>query len=155
MKIVAIAIGKRHDSDIVAAVDDYSQRVQRYSAFEWQILPTAKGKMAPDEIKRLESAAIMSQLKDDDYIVLLDERGSQLSSNELAAMLERQDMAASKRLVFVIGGAYGVADEVMRRADLTWSLSKLVFPHQLVRLILVEQLYRASTIRRGEPYHHE
>lgn len=155
MKIVAIAIGKRHDSDIVAAVDDYSQRVQRFSAFEWQILPTAKGKMSPDETKRLESAAIMSQLKDDDYVVLLDERGSQLSSNELAAMLERQDMAASKRLVFVIGGAYGVADEIMRRADLTWSLSKLVFPHQLVRLILVEQLYRASTIRRGEPYHHE
>lgn len=155
MRIIAIAIGKRHDAAIAAAIDDYTQRINRYGTFEWHILPPAKGKMDADEIKRAESAVIAAQLKDDDYAVLLDERGSQLSSNDLADILDRQDMASARRLVFVIGGAYGVSDEVTQRADLVWSLSKLVFPHQLVRLILAEQLYRANTIRRGEPYHHE
>ncbi len=155
MKIVALATGKRHDADIAAAVDDYTQRIQRYTSFEWQILSPAKGKMTADEVKRIESAAIAAQLKNEDYIVLLDERGTQLSSNELAGILDAQDMAVARRMVFVIGGAYGISDEIMKRADMTWSLSKLVFPHQLVRLILAEQLYRAHTIRRGEPYHHE
>jgi len=155
MKIVCIVIGKKHDSAIAAAIDDYSTRVQRYVSFEWRIVPSGKGKMNADETKRIEGAAIAAQCKDDDYIVLLDERGTQLSSNELAALLSAQDMGNARRVVIVIGGAYGVSDEVMRHADFVWSLSKLVFPHQLVRLIVAEQLYRANTIRRGEPYHHE
>lgn len=155
MKIVAIAVGKKHDSDIARAVDDYSKRLTRYATFDWQILPPAKGKMGADETKRAESALLLTYLKDDDYIVLLDEVGVQLSSNELAGILDDLDMQTSKRVVFIIGGAYGVTDELKRRADMLWSLSKLVFPHQLVRLLLAEQLYRANTIRRGEPYHHE
>lgn len=155
MKIVAIAVGKKHDSDIARAVDDYSKRLTRYATFDWQILPPAKGKMGADETKRAESALLLTFLKDDDYIVLLDEVGVQLSSNELAGILDDLDMQTSKRVVFIIGGAYGVTDELKRRADMLWSLSKLVFPHQLVRLLLAEQLYRANTIRRGEPYHHE
>lgn len=155
MKIVAIAVGKKHDSDIARAVDDYSKRLTRYVTFDWQILPPAKGKMGVDETKRAESALLLTYIKDDDYVVLLDEAGVQLSSNELAGILDDLDMQTAKRIVFIIGGAYGVTDELKRRADVLWSLSKLVFPHQLVRLLLAEQLYRANTIRRGEPYHHE
>jgi 23S rRNA (pseudouridine1915-N3)-methyltransferase len=155
MKIVALAVGKKHDSDITHAIDDYSKRLTRYATFDWQILPPAKGKMGVEETKRVEGAAIATFIKDDDYVVLLDEAGVQLSSNELAGILDDLDMQTAKRIVFIIGGAYGVTDELKRRADLLWSLSKLVFPHQLVRLLLAEQLYRANTIRRGEPYHHQ
>lgn len=155
MKIVCLVIGKKHDSDLAAAIEDYSKRMRRYSAFEWYILPAAKGRMDAEEVKRAEGAVIALQLKDDDYIVLLDEGGRQLTSGGLASILDTLDMQSAKRIVFIIGGAYGVADDVIKRADLVWSLSSLVFPHQLVRLILAEQLYRANTIRRGEPYHHE
>ncbi len=155
MRILAVAVGKKHDGDISAAIEDYSKRLSRYVTFDWQILPPAKGKMGADETKRVEGAAIAAVIKDDDYVVLLDEVGTQLSSNELADILDTLDMQTTKRMVFIIGGAYGVTDELKRRADILWSLSKLVFPHQMVRLILAEQLYRANTIRRGEPYHHE
>lgn len=155
MKIVCISVGKKHDSDIARAIDDYTQRLQRYTTFEWQLLPPAKGKMGVDETKRTEGPVIAAQLKDDDYVVLLDEDGRQLTSSGLADILDVLDMQSSKRIVFIIGGAYGVTDELKRRADVLWSLSDLTFPHQLVRLIFVEQLYRANTIRRGEPYHHE
>jgi len=155
MKIVCISVGKKHDSDIARAIDDYTQRLQRYTSFEWQLLPPAKGKMGVEETKRAEGPVIVAQLKDDDYVVLLDEDGRQLTSNGLADILDVLDMQSSKRIVFIIGGAYGVTDELKRRADVLWSLSDLTFPHQLVRLIFVEQLYRANTIRRGEPYHHE
>jgi 23S rRNA (pseudouridine1915-N3)-methyltransferase len=154
MKVVCLSVGKRHDTAIATAVMDYTQRIQRYVQFEWQIIPSAKGKMGVDQAKRVESAAVAAQFKDDDYIVLLDERGTQLTSNDLAGILDMLDMQVSKRIVFVIGGAYGVTDGIMKRADFIWALSRLVFPHQLVRLILAEQLYRANTIRRGEPYHH-
>jgi 23S rRNA (pseudouridine1915-N3)-methyltransferase len=87
--------------------------------------------------------------------VVLDEGGVELASSDLAGILDELDMQAAKRIVFIIGGAYGVTDELKRRSDVLWSLSKLTFPHQLVRLLLAEQLYRANTIRRGEPYHHQ
>ena len=155
MKVVALAVGKKHDSDIARAIDDYSARIARYGSFDWQILPPAKGKMSADETKRVEGSAIAAYIKDDDYVVLLDEGGIGLASSELADILDALDMQVAKRMVFIIGGAYGVTDELKRRADVLWSLSKLTFPHQLVRLLLAEQLYRANTIRRGEPYHHQ
>ena len=155
MKIVALAVGKKHDSAIAAAIDDYSARLNRYAPFEWRIIPPAKGKMGVDETKRSEGAVIAATIRDDDFIVLLDEAGIQRSSSDLAAMLDEFDMQATRRVVFIIGGAYGVTDELKQRADSVWALSRLVFPHQLVRLILAEQLYRANTIRRGEPYHHQ
>jgi 23S rRNA (pseudouridine1915-N3)-methyltransferase len=155
MKIVALAVGKKHDSDIARAVDDYSTRLNRYTTFDWQILPPAKGKMGVDEAKRAESSLLAVQIKDDDYVVVLDEGGVELASSDLAGILDELDMQTAKRIVFIIGGAYGVTDELKRRSDVLWSLSKLTFPHQLVRLLLAEQLYRANTIRRGEPYHHQ
>lgn len=155
MKITCICVGKKHDSGIAGAIGDYTKRLARYVAFEWLIVPPAKGRMRIDEAKRTEGATIAVQIKDDDYVVLLDESGAQLSSGGLADILDAVDMQTTKRLLFVIGGAYGVTDGLKRRANQVWSLSTLTFPHQLVRLILVEQLYRANTIRRGEPYHHE
>lgn len=154
MKIVCISVGKKHDDDIAKAINDYTARLQRYAFFEWQVLPPVKGKLSIDETKRAESAVIATQLKNDDHIVLLDEGGVELTSNGLASMLDELAMQAPKRVLFVIGGAFGVTDELKQRANIVWSLSKLTFPHQLVRLIFIEQLYRAHTIRRGEPYHH-
>ena len=154
MKLVCIAIGKKHDPAIAAAIDDYTKRLTRYTPLTWQLLPAAKGKMGFEEVKRLEAALLRANIQDDDYVVLLDEDGTQLSSNDLAGILNELDMQSAKRIVFLIGGAYGVTDEIKRRADVLWALSELTFPHQLVRLLLAEQLYRANTIRRGEPYHH-
>jgi 23S rRNA (pseudouridine1915-N3)-methyltransferase len=155
MRLLCLAIGKKHDSSIATAVDDYTKRLQHYTPLDWQLLPPAKGKMGIDETKRAESAQLLAQIKDDDYVVLLDEDGVQLASSDLARMLDALDMRASRRAVFIIGGAFGVVDQLRKRADIVWSLSNLTFPHQLVRLILAEQLYRASTIRRDEPYHHQ
>lgn len=154
MKIVCLAVGKKHDSAIAGAIDDYTARLNRFASTQWQIISPAKGKVDADETKRIEGAAISAYIKDDDYIVLLDESGVQLASDELAGILDMLDTHSAKRIVFVIGGAYGVPDELKRRADVAWSLSKLTFPHQLVRLLLIEQLYRANTIRQGQPYHH-
>ena len=155
MKVVCVAVGKKHDADIAAAIDDYVSRLARYVHFEWHLIAPAKGRMGAEETRRVEAVQLTAYVKDDDYIVLLDEAGIQLASDELADTLDALDMRAQKRIVFIIGGAYGVTDELKYRSDLLWSLSKLTFPHQLVRLLLVEQLYRAYTIRRGEPYHHE
>lgn len=155
MKLICIAIGKKHDPTLASAIDDYTKRLGRYTPLTWQLLPAAKGKMGVEETKRTEAAQLRVVLQDDDYIVLLDEHGAQLTSNELAGILDELDMQSVKRIVFIIGGAFGVTDEIKQRADVIWSLSVLTFPHQLVRLLLAEQLYRANTIRRGEPYHHE
>jgi Uncharacterized conserved protein len=104
--------------------------------------------------KDAESELLLKSLDPVDYVVLLDERGKMLSSPELAAVIEQRAINGAKKIHFVIGGAFGVNDAVRKRADLVWQLSKLVFPHQLVRLMLAEQVYRASTIIRGEKYHH-
>lgn len=155
MKLVCLAVGKKHDPSIAPAIDEYTKRLERYTPLVWQLVPSGKGKMSIDELKRAESAVLLSKLQDDDYVVLLEENGIQLTSNELADILDAIDTQLTKRIVFIIGGAYGVTESVQKRADVLWSLSNLTFPHQLVRLLLAEQLYRANTIRRGEPYHHE
>jgi len=105
-------------------------------------------------IKKMPKVRLLKSLDPVDYVVLLDERGKMLSSPELAAVIEQRAINGAKKIHFVIGGAFGVNDAVRKRADLVWQLSKLVFPHQLVRLMLAEQVYRASTIIRGEKYHH-
>jgi 23S rRNA (pseudouridine1915-N3)-methyltransferase len=106
------------------------------------------------DLRRKEGDCILDWLEKDDYLVLLDEKGKSLSSEKLAAFLQSRANESTKRVVFLIGGAFGVDERVKKRAQLLWSLSTLVFPHQLVRLILAEQLYRAATILRNEKYHH-
>ena len=154
MRLVALAVGKKHDASIAAAVDDYTDRLRHHTPLQWQLLPSPAGKMSQFETKRVEAAAIVAQLQSDDYLVLLDERGAELTSRGVAGMMAGLEQRVVRRVVFVIGGAYGAADEVVQRADFVWSLSRLTLPHQLVRLVLAEQLYRAGTIQRGEPYHH-
>lgn len=155
MKILLLAIGRRHDPDLKAAIETYTGRINHYAPAAWQLLEPSKGKMDEATTRRTESEALAKELQPDDYVILLDERGKQLASPDLARLLELQQQQATRRLVFIIGGAYGVDQTLRQRAQLVWSLSPLVFPHQLVRLILTEQLYRGFTIVGGEPYHHE
>ena len=110
--------------------------------------------MDEKELKKQEAKLILQNLTSDDYLILLDERGKQFSSTELAKFIQQRANESSKRLVFLIGGAFGTDETVAKRANFTWGLSKLVFPHMLVRLILAEQLYRACTILKNEKYHH-
>lgn len=155
MKITIVAIGKKHDPKLESSVADYSKRLAHYSTIEWRLVETKiTSSMAESEIRETESKVLLSQIDDADYVVLLDERGTQLTSVKLADTLQKIMNQSTKNLLFIIGGAYGVNEELMNRANFTWSLSDLVFPHQLVRLILIEQLYRAHTILAGERYHH-
>lgn len=130
-------------------MESYQKRLQ--SDVTWQLLPYSSAD--PSSARRAESDVLRSKIKDDDYIILLDERGQQLTSPALAASIDTWS-AHRGRLVFVIGGAYGVDERLRERADFVWSLSSLVFPHQIVRLLLIEQLYRAQAINANHPYHH-
>jgi 23S rRNA (pseudouridine1915-N3)-methyltransferase len=123
---------------------------------EWNIIPVPKnaGMMSEADLKKKEGEIILNWLNKDDYLVALDERGKQLTSEGLATFMQARTNESTKHLIFLIGGAYGIDESVLKRANFKWSLSQLVFPHQLVRLILAEQVYRACTILRNEKYHH-
>lgn len=110
--------------------------------------------MNTDQLKKAEGEMLMLTLQKDDFLVALDEKGKQLSSEKLAEFIQRSANQSTRNLVFLIGGAYGLDDAILKRSNFTWSLSQLVFPHQLVRLILAEQVYRACTILKNEKYHH-
>lgn len=150
MKI--IAIGKKHESWIEVGIARYQKRLRAPFAVEWVLLPHSS--LEGDQARQEESKRLLAHLHDDDYVVLLDERGKLLDSPGLSRLLAEQ-LERSRTVVFVIGGAYGVTPEVHQRAQSVWSLSPLVFPHQLVRLLLIEQLYRAQSIHFGGAYHHE
>ncbi len=156
MKIQLVSVGKAHDADLKSSIDDFSARIKKYFPVEWQIISPPKNAalLSENDLKKAEAASILTQLQKDDYLVLLDERGKQLSSPELASFIQQRGNESSKRIVFLIGGAFGVDETIMQRANYIWSLSKLVFPHQIVRLILAEQVYRACSILRNEKYHH-
>ena len=150
--ITIIAIGKRHEPWLADGITRYEQRTTRAWQLQWKLLPASQH--SNDVARREESQQILRALSPQAYVVLLDERGTMLDSPALSRSLH-QPMAQGKSLVLIIGGAYGVTEAVMERANLVWSLSRLVFPHQLVRLILAEQLYRAQQIAAGHPYHHQ
>ena len=134
----------------------FTKRITNYFPVDWTIIPGPKNAAAlsKTDLKKKEAELLLGLLKKDDYLVLLDEKGKEFSSEGLALFLQMRANERTKQLIFLIGGAYGVDDSVLQRANLTWSLSQLVFPHQLVRLILAEQLYRACSILRNEKYHH-
>lgn len=146
-----IAVGKKHETWVAEGIERYEKRLKRPFDPEWVILPhsSIKGQAARQE----ESERIIERLKEDDYVILLDEQGKLLDSPSLSQVL-LTPLETSRRAVFVIGGAYGVNEALARRADIVWSLSPLVFPHQLVRLLLAEQVYRAQEIAFSRPYHH-
>lgn len=157
MKISFWSVGKAHEAYIKTGVEAFTRRIGHYYPVDWQLIPTPKqaGMLSEMDLRKKEGQLVLDWLEHDDYLVALDERGKQLSSPELATFIEKQAMERVKRLVFLIGGAYGLDAAVLKKARFTWSLSPLVFPHQLVRLILAEQVYRACTIIRNEKYHHE
>ncbi len=156
MKIQFWSIGKPHEEYAKKGIEDFTKRINNYFPVEWHIIPSPKnaGKLSDTDLKKAEAVIILQQLQKDDYLILLDERGKQLNSPELANWLQQRANESTKRIVFLIGGAFGVDESIFKKADYSWSLSKLVFPHMLVRLILAEQVYRACTILRNEKYHH-
>lgn len=156
MKTVLMMVGRTTDKSLEAAVADYAGRIGHYMPFGISVVPGLKNTrgMSGEQQREHEGEQIIRSLTQQDTVVLFDERGKEFTSRELATWLERQQ-ATARRLVMVIGGPYGFAEQVYRRADESLSLSRLTFPHQMVRLIAVEQLYRACTIIRGEAYHHD
>lgn len=156
MNIVLLTVGKTEASYWKEALAEYQRRLQHYVPFELQALPEVKNtkNLTKTEQKNQEGVLIRKALQAGDWCVLLDEQGKEYTSMEFAAYLEKKIQIVSRRLVFVIGGPYGFSDEVYQMASERLSLSKMTFSHQMIRPIFVEQLYRAMTILRGEPYHH-
>ncbi len=157
MKIFLILVGKTDDNSFADAMENYQRRLLHYTPFETAVVPDIKNRknLTEKAQKAQEGDLILKLLQPSDYVVLLDERGKEHSSKEFAQFLEKKMHASLKRLVFVIGGPYGFSDKIYATASEKMALSRMTFTHQMVRLIFVEQLYRAMSILKGEPYHHE
>jgi 23S rRNA (pseudouridine1915-N3)-methyltransferase len=156
MKFQFWSVGKNHEPYVKEGIELFTKRISNYYSVEWKILPVPRNTamLSEMDLKKKEGEMITGFLQKDDHLVLLDERGKQFTSEELAGFIQCRANESTRSLVFLIGGAYGVSEAVKKRANFQWSLSKLVFPHQLVRLILAEQVYRACSINRNEKYHH-
>lgn len=157
MKVSLWTIGKTNEIYVKEGINDFTKRISRYFPIEWNIIPVPKnaGMLSEMDLKKKEAETILQWLRPEDYLVALDERGKQLSSEGLAKFIQTRSNESVKNIVFLIGGAFGLEDQILAKAKFTWSLSQLTFPHQLVRLILAEQIYRACTIIRNEKYHHK
>jgi 23S rRNA (pseudouridine1915-N3)-methyltransferase len=157
MKVTILAIGKTIKSYLVEGEKDYENRLKHYLKLDEIILPELKqtSNLTVEEIKQKEGILLLSKLKTSDTLILLDEQGQQYTSEGFSDWIAKHQMKATKNMVLVIGGAYGFSDDVYARAQEKIALSKMTFSHQMVRLILKEQLYRAMTILKGEPYHHK
>lgn len=156
MHIQFWSVGKPHEPYVNAGVTDFTKRVSNYFSVSWKIIPTPKnaGLLTEADLKKKEAELILKDIGQHDYLVTLDEKGKALSSVQLATFIQSRANESTRQLIFLIGGAFGLDTSVIKRANLSWSLSALTFPHQLVRLILAEQIYRACTILRNEKYHH-
>lgn len=157
MKVVLLSVGKTDEDFYTRAMDIFRKRLCHYIPFDLEFVPDIKNtkNLSEKEQKNLEGEGILNRIRQGDHVVLLDDQGKQYSSVEFSRFIEKKSYSVPKRLVFVVGGPYGFPDEVYRRADEKLSLSRMTFTHQMVRLVFVEQLYRAMTILNGEPYHHE
>ena len=157
MKITLLTVGKTDKDWIKAGLDIYVSRLKHYIPFSVVEIPELKNvsALSKDQIKTREGELILKNVRPTDDLILMDERGKQYTSVELARVLQDKISYIGKDIVFVIGGAYGFSEAVYSRADSKISLSKMTFSHQMVRAIFAEQIYRAFTIMRGEPYHHE
>lgn len=156
MKIQLIAVGKTTDRATTQLIERYVSRIGHYCPFEYVELPDARRRTADvDVVKRLEGETILSKITNADRLVLLDERGQQYTSRQFAATIENAMVTLPRNLVYVIGGPFGFSQAVYDRSDAMLSLSKMTFPHELIRPFFVEQIYRAFTIIRGEKYHHD
>ena len=147
MTITCLCVGKKHDKTIIQAIETYQTRLNAYVQFNFEFVPTGT--------KEVESARLLQRIGEKDFVVLLDETGHTVNNQALVRLIKGARMKGVKRVFIIIGGAYGVDDAVKRRSNITIKLSALVFPHQLVRLIVVEQLYRSFNVIAGGKYHHE
>lgn len=155
MKIECWCIGKTAERYLDEGIQKYARKLPHYLPFEWTVLPDIRqaGKLKPEQLKSKEAELVLGRLKPQDGLFILDERGKQRSSEELALWIDQQLQAPYRRIIFLIGGAFGFDDSIYQRANGKLSLSKMTFSHQMVRLFWLEQLYRAMTILRNEPYH--
>ncbi|MEO6894503.1 MAG: 23S rRNA (pseudouridine(1915)-N(3))-methyltransferase RlmH [Ginsengibacter sp.] len=156
MKIHLWSVGKSDEPYVKEGVAVFTKRISHYYPVEWKIFSNAKQKnsLSQNEANYQEAIVLLNSLDKSDLLIALDEKGKQWSSEEVSEFIQQSANQSSRNLIFLIGGAYGLHETILQRANFTWSLSKLVFPHQLVRLILAEQIYRACTILRNEKYHH-
>lgn len=156
MKVELWAIGKTSEKYLDAGIEIFERRIRHYVPFTWTVLPDVKGKYTDaEQLKKKEAEMLLARLAPDDWVVLLDEQGQEHTSVGLAQWLERRLAGPGRRLVFVVGGAFGFSPEVYARANEQLALSRLTFSHQMVRLFFLEQLYRALTILKNEPYHNQ
>ena len=156
MKISLWTIGKTHESYVKEGITEFTKRASRNFTIEWTIIPVPKnaGMLSEMDLRKKEAAMVLDWLQPGDYLVALDEHGTQVNSEGLAQFLQKRATERTRNLVFLIGGAFGHDETILKRANWTWSLSSLTFPHQLVRLLLAEQIYRACSILQNEKYHH-
>jgi 23S rRNA (pseudouridine1915-N3)-methyltransferase len=157
VKVKLLLIGKTNKSFLSDGEHEYHKRIEHYLKFERIELNDLKQQknLTTEQIKIAEGKSLLGKIKNDDFIILLDERGLQLTSIDFSKFMANHSLNGQKNVVFVIGGAYGFSEEVYTRANYKLSLSKMTFSHQMVRMIFLEQLYRAMTILKGEPYHHD
>ena len=152
MNVKNIFVGKTTDRFAAEGVREYASRIERYVKFS--VIETEAGRGEDQQMKKKEGEAILKKVDEKDFLILLDEKGKEHSSKEFAEMLMHHQKISTRNLIFVIGGAYGFSEEVYQRANMKMALSRMTFPHQLVRVLFLEQLYRAFTILKGEKYHH-
>lgn len=157
MKILVLFLGKTDKKYIQEGIDDYVKRIGYYLPFEMKVIPDLKNNsnLSVEIQKEKEGQLILAQINKGDHLILLDEKGQEFTSVEFSGWIEKKMIAGIRQLVFAVGGPYGFSDAVYQRADSKISLSRLTFSHQMVRMIFVEQLYRAMTIIKNEPYHHD
>jgi 23S rRNA (pseudouridine1915-N3)-methyltransferase len=157
MKIVLLTIGKTNEKYLAEGISQYVKRLTHYIQFEMNEIPNLKNakNFSKAELMKKEGGLILNYIKDSDHLVLLDDKGKDFSSPKFAQKLQGWMLSGKKRLVFVVGGAYGFSEVVYTRGNERLSLSKMTFSHQMVRLFFIEQIYRAYTILSHEPYHHQ
>jgi 23S rRNA (pseudouridine1915-N3)-methyltransferase len=157
MKITLLTVGKSTNSHLIKLQEEYQNRLKFYIPFEMTVVPELKNtkNLSINEQQEKEADLILKQLETSDEVVLLDEKGKQFTSVGFSEFISKKMLASHKRMVFVVGGPYGFSERVYQRANGKVSLSAMTFSHQMIRVIFVEQLYRAMTILKGEPYHHE
>jgi len=157
MQTLLLLVGKTNDSRLISLMEDFAQRINRYHRFEIQIIPEIKNKGKMSEIiqKQMEGKLIFEKIKGGDWIVLLDEKGKSFNSIGFSKYINSKRLSSHKRLIYIVGGPYGFSEEVYAKAHEKIALSRMTFPHQMVRLFFLEQLYRANTLLNNEPYHHK
>jgi len=155
MQTVLWVIGKTNNNWLSQMLDDYKKRIQKYQRFEILIIPNLKNKvnLSKSVQKQREGELVMRRLDESDYLIVLDKDGKQMDSLLFSKFIDTKRMGSQKRLIFLIGGSYGLAESVYKRANEKISFSKMTFSHQMIRLFFLEQLYRANTILKNEPYH--